>query len=91
MKFLDAEPSKLKRAKRKPLRTTEEMASEFGVPAASLRAKLGHDVDSPKPKLDNRNRCTGAGRRVWYDQDEIRAWWMRSNVEVSGRGFSRSA
>ena len=56
---------------RKPLRTAQEMADEFGVTWQKL-AKLIEHNDGPKAEL-----LTGAGsqRATWYKPGELRLWW----------------
>lgn len=63
--------------KRKPLRTAQEMADEFGITLASLRGHMSRS-NSPKPIMRHiayrTRKCNS-----WYDPDEMRSWWRRLN------------
>lgn len=63
---------------REPLRTLEEMADEFGVTFASLKASM-HLHEGPKPEIACRNRRTC--QRNWYKPSEMRKWWKSLEVK----------
>ena len=54
-----------------PLRTTQELADEFGVPIGLLSSRLKTN-DGPKPQLQ---QYTSAGRKSFYRLNEMRTWW----------------
>lgn len=51
---------------RKPLRTIKELAFEFGTTRQTLIAHMTHH-NGPLPVFMT--------KKVWYDPDEVRAWW----------------
>ena len=57
----------------KPLRSTRELADEFGVSLPKLASELAKNP-GPKPKLVNRH---GGRSDSWYDPAEMRAWWAK--------------
>lgn len=57
---------------REPLRTLEEMADEFGIKTAALRAFLGRR-DGPSPVM--KTQCKRTVTRNWYSPSEMRKWW----------------
>lgn len=67
--------------KRKPLRSTTELAEEFGVSVKRLSGVLG-GYDGPKAILKNRNASFG---NAWFDPVEMRTWWNSLPVEVRER------
>ena len=87
MKFSTYDPNLYARLrgdlpKKKTLRSIAEMADEFGVSIASLRAALSHSNDSPpEPSVRVRNSSTGSG--VYYEPHEMRAWWKRRQTDLN--------
>lgn len=61
-----------------PLRTTKEIAEEFGISVRQLCGFLAKDATSPKPKLVKTNRTTRK-QNSWYNQQEMREWWKKRN------------
>jgi len=68
--------------KHEPLRTAKEMAEEFGITPKVLGAFLRHDKNSPSPVFDNRNGSVNA-RFCWYNQSEMRKWWIKKQSSNS--------
>lgn len=60
------------KSSREPLRTIEEMAEEFNVTYAQLRALMKED-GAPSPQLKLNNKRTQ--KRSWYKPSEMRKWW----------------
>ena len=58
-------------APRKPLRSANELAKEFGITGKRLGSLL-RVHNGPKPILANRQ---GTVKAHWYDPDQMRAWW----------------
>lgn len=52
----------------RPLLTTREFATEFGIERRSLGAILRKATGAPKPALHTM-------RDVYYDPTEVRRWW----------------
>ena len=59
--------------KRKPLRTSTELAAEFDITRHKL-SRLLKTTNGPKPimKLVNPHTQTN----TWYDPAEVRTWWV---------------
>jgi hypothetical protein len=60
---------------RKPLRTTKEMAEEFGVSFLILRSKMA-SCGSPPGVYHHTSRATS---NVYHDPDVLRQWWRSIN------------
>lgn len=58
---------------RKPLRSLKELADEFGIKPQSLKMKMQHDPEAPKPKYATGGTTTP--RNTWFDPEEVRRWW----------------
>jgi hypothetical protein len=63
-----------------PLRTSVELAEEFGITKRALEARLRLH-DGPKPI--RRHRGWDAGTRVYYNPTEVRAWWAAIHTEAA--------
>lgn len=69
-----------KSGKGRPLRTFAEMAEEFGLKPAQLRAFMGKSKHAP-PMPRIQRRCAFQSARTYYDPRELRAWWIRHNSD----------
>lgn len=65
---------------RKPLRSLKELAEEFGVTPNSLKMKMQHDPEAPKPKYATGGSST-TRRNTWFDPEEVRKWWKARNAK----------
>ena len=64
------------RSGHKPLRTTAELAAEFGVSAQSLaRFLLTSEI---KPMMTKRSN--GSVKGTWYAPAEVRTWWKQRSA-----------
>jgi hypothetical protein len=59
---------------RVPLRTSRELAEEFGVTTHAFALSLAHAADAPKPVLVKKGNAHAAN---WYNPKEVRAWWSK--------------
>lgn len=64
-----------------PLRTTEEMAVEFGVTLAFLSGCIGKDPNAPK-SWSRRGNCY-TGRRTYWESEKVRQWWAARRAKES--------
>jgi hypothetical protein len=55
-----------------PLRTTKELATEFGIPIQQLVRAI-HSHAGPEPVLRN----PGSAHAFWYNPVEVRKWWKK--------------
>lgn len=58
---------------RKPLRTFNEMAEEFGVSSPVLRQALSRD-GAPKPEIRHKSNYSET-TNSWYEPVAMRKWW----------------
>jgi len=63
--------SKPTKKPRKPLKTTKEMAEEFGVSVLTLRGKMA-SCGSPPGVFHHTAHTTS---NVYHDPDVLRKWW----------------
>lgn len=59
--------------KRKPLRTSAEVAADLGLTLHQLTGYLSRDGAAPKPILV-KGRTFGV-KNSWYDLQQMQAWW----------------
>lgn len=62
-----------------PLRTTTEMADEFGVDRSLLGRLLKKDPAAPTPRVNSRSATV---KNLWYDPREVRKWWATRKAEA---------
>ena len=65
-----------------PLRTSAELAKEFGATTASLAGLMQADKNGPRPVFSQSPRATGGrsgyrNRYSWYRPSEVRKWWQK--------------
>lgn len=63
----------IERGHRKPLRTINEMAEEFGVSVHVLASRIKNRNGPPSLKSGTTNRA------VWYEPNALRKWWVNIN------------
>lgn len=78
MRLIDGPYGQKAKAKNKPLRSTQELAEEFGVSTKALAAFMRQHADAPKPNLTRKDRGL---KMSWYEPDKVRAWWKKLQVE----------
>lgn len=74
-KTLHKNPRAATGERRKPLRTLQELADEFGISAMSLGNRLRHDKDGPKPRFNSKNSL--GPLQTWYDPQQVREWYKQ--------------
>ena len=65
--------------KRPPLRTTKEMADEFGISFARLSGLISTHKGAPTPIFKRHGVVKGAINN-WYNPAEMRAWYNSLNL-----------
>lgn len=76
------------RVPRKPLRTSAEMAEEFGIPHRSLVSAMNVDPAGPRPEAGVRTAATGAH---WYRPELVRSWWSKRQDRAAVAGSASQA
>lgn len=66
---------------RRPLRTVQELAEEFGITPGQLGAYLSHH-DGPKPQMKQVGIYTR--KATWYDPVVMRKWWKELQAKKQG-------